>query len=72
MFILYIHSVAFVDLLRRSTAITEGDHLAQSLHAALPQTAHSQGTAAEKPRYITQPARPGLLDCFTGLKSEWK
>lgn len=47
MCIKYGHSFAFVYLVRRSTAITEGDHLAQSLHASFPKTAHSQGTARE-------------------------
>lgn len=51
MFIKHGHSFAFVYLVRWSTAITEGDHLAQSLHASLPKTAHSQGTAREMPHY---------------------
>ena len=31
-------------MFRRTTTIPEGDHLAQSLHASLPQTAHTEGT----------------------------
>lgn len=51
MYIKHGHSFAFVYLVRWSTALTEGDHLAQSLHASLPKTAHSQGTAREMPHY---------------------
>lgn len=64
MYIKHRHFFAFMYLVRRSTAITEGDHLAQSLHASLPKTAHSQGTARETP-YYHQPEMTLLLDFST-------
>lgn len=53
------YSFVFVCVCRWTAAVTKGDHLAQSLHASLPQTTHTEGTVREMDylHHIVQDAR---------------